>query len=127
MAISLEELRRQREQIQKHLDWLDAKIAAEASDQPTTSQDPKSPVQAEVTDTTEATPQTSELPAPTEASAALQRSDSSLKDDRFESEQPEFKAKTAEELKRAQIGCIALFILATTLFLFLLFGLPYLL
>ncbi len=26
MAISLEELKRQREQIQKHLDWLDAKI-----------------------------------------------------------------------------------------------------
>lgn len=127
MAISLEELRRQREQIQRHLDWFDAKIAAHASDQPTTSRDPESPVQAKAPDTTEAAPQTSELPAPAEASAAFQRSDSSLNDDRSESDQPEFKAKTAQELKRAQIGCIALFILATTLFLFLLFGLPYLL
>ena len=120
MAISLEELKRQRDQIQKHLDWLDAKIAelapqaeekAPALEVPTP---PKAEAPAEEVD--EATPD--ELPFHRDESVpvvALEMTPSS------------YQAKTQSELMRAKVGCLVLFILSTALFLFLLFGLPYLL
>lgn len=114
MAISLEELKRQREQIQQHLEWLDAKITE--LDHPKTSPEPK-PEKAEVGAPNEAaeTPPKTEYPS---ASAPAHLPDI---------EAPTYKAKTQGEVRRAKIGCFVLFILSTLLFLFLLFGLPYLL
>lgn len=108
MAISLEELRRQRAQIQQHLDWLDAKIAA-AENQAAPALQPET---------------RTEQPRPTERPEhAVNQTDPDVGPD---TETSQFKAKTSEDLKRAKIGCVVLFVGATALFLFLLFGLPYL-
>mgnify|MGYP001114657122 CR=1 FL=1 len=119
MAIRLEELKRQREQIQKHLAWLDdkiaeltqeAKVADDEKSSPSPSQEAQlytSPTVGEDTSAEEAEPpNTGTFPPELDA--------------------PTYKAKTQGELKRAKIGCILFFILGIALFLFLLFGLPYL-
>ena len=159
MAISLEELRRQREQIQKHLDWLDAKIAAEADNvacptreaeaqrrllagRPEQSANQTEPEtesgNAPATDNFESARHLEDTTAFTKSKPEVQdkraRHDTEIGQVSPSAEQPEsateapqFKAKTAEELARAKIGCVVFFVLATALFLFLLFGLPYLL
>ena len=116
MAISLEELKRQREQIQKHLEWLDAQIAGlETSSQKESEQSVPSTVSPEASTQNTETVKSQEEPSKT---APLPEHDP---------EAPHYKAKTKGELRRAQFGCLALFILSNALFLFLLFGLPYLL
>jgi hypothetical protein len=109
MAISIEELKRQRDHIKKHLDWLDARIreADTSSEGPASTSDPE-----------ETVPPTQAAPATAQPAAAkpLEEVDTS-----------KFKEKTAQDLRRAKIGCVMIFVLATALFLFLLFGLPYLL
>ena len=125
MAISLEELKRQREQIQQHLAWLDAKIAeldkTEGDEPVKTEAAPLESPKPEVsTDAPEETSEDTakETTAEPEAKPAVLEPDPNA---------PVYKAKTQGELRRAQIGCVALFALSTALFLFLLFGLPYLL
>ena len=110
MAISLEELKRQREQIQKHLDWLDAKIS-ELEPQVEGSKT-KPPIQsAEKSQALETSSTESQTPLP-----------------KVEPEpeiEPTYQAKTQNELLRAKVGCFLFFVLGIVLFIFLLFGLPY--
>jgi len=114
----LNELRAQRELIQKHLEWMDQKIAAldqheeqstEAADEASNKTLDGAPEKVAETD------KVSEAPPPEQEDV--------------EDDQPfgRYKAPTANEIHRAKIGCLVLFVLSTLLFLFLLFGLPYLL
>lgn len=113
MAISLEELKRQRAQIQKHLDWLDTKIREQspqdeapkaAKAEPTTA-----PAEPELVDeTSEASAETREVIVP-----------------KIEMEGQVYQSKTQDELLRAKVGCVLFFVLGIVLFLFLLFGLPF--
>jgi len=106
MPCSLEELKQQRALIRKHLDWLDAKIKG-LEDQASTKE----------TDAAEAPDGGLPTRQPeTEDSAASAPLPEDLSS----------PAHTQGDLRRAKIGCLALFIIATALFLFLLFGLPYL-
>ena len=117
MASLLEELKQQREQIQKHLAWIDAKIA-ELSKKDEGEESDKNVAS---TATAQECVARTEPPSPPEAN----------------NEEPlpyepnldasAYKAKTQSELHRAKIGCLVLFVLGCALFLFLLFGLPYLL
>jgi hypothetical protein len=140
MATSLEELQRQRAQIQSHLDWLDAKIAecnasnakhhrAESewtlpieknertSHQAPPPKTPSSNPSVEATVKKEASPPAEEIVP--EALSSLPELPGIKKST--------YVAKTQSELRRAKIGCFALFVFGCLLFLFLLFGLPYLL
>ncbi len=118
MAIPLEELQRQREQIQKHLEWLDAKIRelAPESEQTQTESPPKviAPVE-------------SVKAEPEEERSEIDSSEEAKRIPEVEVNGQVYKAKTADELMRAKVGCLVLFVLSCLLFLFLLFGLPYLL
>lgn len=116
MASLLEELKQQREQIQKHLAWLDAKIA-ELSKKDEGKESDKSVAS---TATAQEAVTSTEPPNPQEAN------DEPLPYEP-DPDSPAYQAKTQGELRRAQIGCLVLFILSCALFLFLLFGLPYLL
>ncbi len=125
MAISLEELKRQREQIQKHLNWLDTKIAeleppeakpnSETAAAPKEVSTPKVESKSEEAEPTETTPENKET------------GDANMIAMSPEIEGSTYKAKTQDELMRAKVGCFVLFVLGCLLFLFLLFGLPYLL
>jgi predicted metal-dependent hydrolase len=132
MSVPLEELKQQRAQIQAHLAWIDAKIAAYDS-QPQTDPPEISALAA--------SKQLHAKPKPTEDSTHTQAhenvaiedhtSQANTTDLEFPSELPEiekstYKARTQSELKRAKIGCVLFFILSCLLFLFLLFVLPYL-
>jgi hypothetical protein len=110
MAISLEELKRQREQIQKHLDWLDAKIF-ELKPQVEGSETEPLRKSAEKSQALETSSTESQTPLP-----------------KVEPEpeiEPTYQAKTQNELLRAKVGCFLFFVLGIVLFIFLLFGLPY--
>jgi hypothetical protein len=124
MAISLEELKRQREQIQKHLEWLDAKIGE------FTTSETELPKAEEVPEVTPPRPEGSQhhIPPETVASQTVPGQDKpNAPTYEPDPDAPEYKAKTANELRRAKVGCLLLFILSVALFLFLLFKLPYLL
>jgi hypothetical protein len=116
MSEPLEELRAQRALIQKHLDWLDAQIqrAEGSADQPSASTGQpavkslaKDAIETPPGQTPKAASQTPVEPIP----------------DMDELTPP---ASGGSDLRRAQIGCFAFFAISTLLFLFLLFGLPYL-
>ena len=112
----LEELRLQRELIRKHLAWLDQKIDTLENKKPevttqelaTDSNIPDFPA-----DTVEA-PHESEMPGQPQ-------------EEEDEAELYTYKSDTGNEIRRAKIGCLLLATLGSLLFLFLLFGLPYLL
>ncbi|TVP75836.1 MAG: hypothetical protein EA353_13140 [Puniceicoccaceae bacterium] len=147
MAISLEELRRQRAAIQQHLDWLDAKIAAEDTAADTAADSPVAcplagrpehelpPVACPLAgrpkhdESPENDPEPASETGNTEGARERARHETSeaTPEPLADPEAPHFKAKTAKEVTRAKIGCVVIFALATALFLFLLFGLPYLL
>jgi hypothetical protein len=116
MSQSLEELRAQRDLIQKHLDWLDAQIqrAEGSADQQSASiEQPtaESIAQAAVV----ATPnQASKIPIQPPAEPILNVDELAR------------PPSSGSDLRRAQIGCLAFFVIITLLFLFFLFGLPYL-
>lgn len=143
MALSLEELRHQREQIQQHLNWLDAHIA---------QLDHSTPVDAQHRNwaklhwnlQTKEAAQTSPLAIePAATTHTLNTSASSLSGRARclrSSTSPDtptapeasdiadrYEPHAQHTLFRAKMGCLALFVLSTVLFLFLLFGLPYLL
>jgi sortase (surface protein transpeptidase) len=117
MALSLEELKQQRAQIQKHLDWLDAAIAelGPASEEPKASE-------AEPT----TAPAKPALPTePPTSSTATGTATGEAKVPKVEIEGQVYQSKTQDELRHARIGCFLFFLLGIVLFLFLLFGLPY--
>lgn len=112
MASLLEELKQQREQIKKHLEWLDRKIAelskGDVNESAENSAVPLPP---------ENDPETKPLEEAKNKSSSFEP----------DPDAPTYKESTQGELRRGQFGCLALFILSCALFLFLLFGLPYLL
>lgn len=117
MDQSLEELRAQRELIRKHLEWIDRQLAAAETDKPNaptseTTCPPEAP---------EASPVKTTQPTEKAKDTAPEESKVFVNDD------PErLHAPAPVDLTRAKIGCLALFFLSSFLFLFLLFGLPYL-
>ena len=114
----LEELRAQRELIRKHLLWLDRNIAElESGDPPKLETPDKGSVNRpnDGSDKSGGSDETAEAPSP------------HLEDEALDETFGRYKAPTANDIQRAKIGCLVLFVLATLLFLFLLFGLPYLL
>lgn len=151
MAISLEELKKQREQIKKHLEWLDQKIdelggheedAKEATAPLKLKASAEESVEVEIAETKEET-KAIEVTEETNVADAIDTPaiESTGKEPAkeptaepapphlFEPDPnaPVYKAKTQGELRKAQIGCVFIFIVSIALFLFLLFGLPYLL
>lgn len=118
MSEPLEELRAQRALIQKHLNWLDAQIAiAEGSaDQPMASVD--QPVMEATAGATKPTTRIiiTEEDAPT----------STFIETLHGSDEERHLASGTSDVRRAQIGCFLFFAVGTLLFLFFLFGLPYL-
>lgn len=117
MSQSIDELRAQRALIQQHLDWLDAQIKCVA---PTTQIMPTSIDQPLGADhTAVVTAVTSPLET-VEAGQTMQIEPS-------EEVHARCRSKTnSSDLKRLQLGCITCFVITALLFLFLLFGLPYL-
>ena len=114
----IEELRAQRTLIKKHLDWLDLQIKQSESNHADSSS------------------------ADTVEKVSVKSFPDGLKDQKFERKfassnsteeanipiEANFtKSTSANDIKRLQIGCFTLFATATLLFLFILFGLPYLL
>lgn len=117
MALSLEELKQQRAQIQKHLDWLDASI----SELEPASEVPKAPE-------AEPTKASAESALPTEpptSSTATGTATGETKVPKVEIDGQVYQSKTQDELLHAKVGCFLFFLLGIVLFLFLLFGLPY--
>jgi chromosome segregation ATPase len=121
MSEPLEELRAQRALIQMHLNWLDAQIAnAEGSTGQVTPSSRQLTAEAEQATLKAATSATCINTAENDVSATT--STETLDD--FDQER--HLASGASDVKRAQIGCLLIFISGTLLFLFLLFVLPYL-
>jgi hypothetical protein len=110
----LEELRTQRELIQKHLAWLDQKIAKLESDEPKSD----APAADDASKTQDTSPDDSKATHATNPPIAIE--------EEAEVAFGRYKAPAGDQVLRAKIGCLILFILGTLLFLFLLFGLPYL-
>lgn len=116
----LKELRTQRELIRKHLAWLDQKIGAltgESRKAEVASVDPEVPVEP-----AEATAESSSSVNDSTAAKSVGSSE-----DELDRELSRYAPPTGDSVLRAKIGCLVLFVLSTALFLFLLFGLPYLL
>ena len=102
----IEELRAQRTLIQNHLKWLDDQIR-----------------QAELTEPTHPSPEnhTQEKNPPEQAVDQTEPASVGSAETTF------IQSSNASDIKTAQVGCLVLFAALTLLFLFLLFGLPYLL
>ena len=113
----IKELRAQRELLQKHLDWLDQKIAdLDDSELKEESQEPQ--------------PQKENVPPEADKVEEDKHEElevTALIGDPASKIVSDYKAATGSELQRAKIGCLVLFLLGIGLFLFLLFVLPYLL
>jgi hypothetical protein len=115
MSEPLEELRAQRDLIQKHLDWLDQQIAiAESSAEQTTTPINQPPVAKNAVEPTVKMP------------AVVSPQEPASINPEFEIDEERHLASNTSDVKRAQIGCFLIFVAGTLLFLFLLFGLPYL-
>ncbi len=126
MSEPLEELRAQRDLIQKHLDWLDQRIVATEEllgatpeKKATAAQDATLPAKviAQAVISTAPSTRTATVTVPVMPIEATTEETLEL---------PELTSNTSS-LRSAQIGCVAIFAAITLLFIFLLFGLPYLL
>jgi hypothetical protein len=116
MSEPLEELRAQRALIQKHLDWLDAQIKSAEGlvDQPTPSTDQP------VVEAAVGAP-------PTRTQIIITEEDAPTSIETLGGfDEERHLATSTSDVKRAQIGCFLIFVVGILLFLFLLFGLPYL-
>jgi len=117
MSQSIDELRAQRALIQQHLDWLDGQIKCAA---PTTQSMPTSidqPLGAVHTAVVTA------VTSPLETVGAVQ----TMQIEPTEEVHTTARSKTnPSDLKRLQLGCVTCFVITALSFLFLLFGLPYL-
>ncbi|MGJ8640644.1 MAG: hypothetical protein ACSHYA_14740 [Opitutaceae bacterium] len=114
MDTRLEELRAQRALIKNHLDWIDRQLAeAEGStDAPT---DDPIPISAP------------DLPPKAEPLSTPETSINKTEIDDEAIDLKHYASPIKNDIRTANIGCIALFVIGSGLFLFLLFGLPYLL
>ena len=116
MSRKIEELRVQRELIQKHLNWLDAQI----NDAEDIGSDNTSNLAEDVSKTSalakDAPEQGIKKPVVLDT---LTNPDSKI-DGIF------MESSSVSDVKNAKVGCFIIFAVATLLFLFLLFGLPYL-
>jgi len=109
----IDELRAQRDQIQKHLNWIDRKIL-EAEIQQTTQEAP--------------TNQPDQLVPKSRPLSDLKTSHIDAPESHDEPNPEKFATAPGQgDVTNAKVGCIVLFLLGTGLFVFLLFGLPYLL
>ena len=116
MSREIEELRAQRELIQKHLNWLDAQI----SDAEGIGSDNTSNLTEDVSKTSALAKDAPEqgikkpvvLDTPTNPDSKI--------------ESLFMESSSISDVKTAKIGCFIIFAAATLFFLFLLFGLPYL-
>ena len=125
----LEELRAQRERIQQHLQWLEQTIARLERGTPTeappeqTAHDSIAPVGTAQGKTD------NPLDAETAADAphSLPPLASAGQAGDLGGGHTRYPAPPGDPIRQAKTGCLILFCLATGLFLFLLFGLPYLL
>lgn len=121
----LEELRAQRELLQKHLEWLDQKI--KQCDDPDTAGNggPRAAVTEETdagkNDTTDA-----EAPESLAYETAAEKPNEPSEEE-IDRELNRYNTTSGDPVLRAKLGCFVLFVLSTILFFFLLFGLPYLL
>ena len=105
-----EELRRQRDLVARHLAWLDTKIAeAEGTPAPADAVAPQATAQS----SPHAPPPTTVNPESTPAAPELLGED--------------YRSSTADQIRSAKVGCVLLTVGAIALFVFVLFGLPYLL
>lgn len=123
MSESLEELRAQRDLIQQHLNWLDAQITSaeeEGSTEQRTTAGHQAAVAARAVTAPVETPTAAVAPnyAPAESTTPYPPT--------LEFDEAHHPSSKTSDLKRAQIGCFLFFSIAILLFLFLLFGLPYL-
>ncbi|CAA6678281.1 MULTISPECIES: hypothetical protein [unclassified Lentimonas] len=132
MSEPLEELRAQRALIQQHLDWLDARIAAsEGSSTIAPLAQGQSQSGAEVPSSPEFATK-AEASEPAAPKSATMAQFAKLPDPIEEPAAPLFdidpaaQSSTTSDIRKAQIGCLAIFTIAILGFLFLLFGLPYL-
>jgi len=107
----LKELRIQRQFIRKHLDWIEQKIASLENNQ---SSGEKQLPHSEIKPEASTEPWLDNAPTEETKNEADQALDA-------------YRPANSKDLQRAKIGCLALFLLCSALFLFLLFGLPYLL
>lgn len=122
MSEPLDELRAQRLLIQKHLSWLDQQIRLAEDNQA------EHPCCATTSASIETTSD-KEFPSKHDSSEQLlARSDVTQAELTNEYSAHHYVGSgTSKQLRDAKIGCLAIFIILTALFLFLLFGLPYLL
>lgn len=120
MSQSIEELHAQRKLIQKHLDWLDQQIReAEAKGSVSRLDVSDKRPETSVPETVAVDPQRIERAG--DAESDLTETDYGTIDERL------MESSNVSEIKQAQVGCLIFFAAITLLFLFLLFGLPYLL
>lgn len=120
MSEPLEELRAQRDLIQQHLNWLDAQIAsAEGSSDQTTP--PTNQAATEAAAASAIKTPTVTVPAkiaPQEPTPSVAPA--------LEFDEERHLSSGTSDVRRAQIGCFLIFAGGVLAFLFLLFGLPYL-
>ncbi|MEO0511071.1 MAG: hypothetical protein AAF065_14570 [Verrucomicrobiota bacterium] len=119
----LEELRTQRKLIQKHLEWIEKKIIELERRDEGSSTLPAS------LETAEAGPSSVEPSKNSTEETKIEsaRSEALLENSEEEQVLKAYQPPTGSDVARAKIGCLVLFFLSIALFLFLLFGLPYLL
>ena len=110
MSARIKELRAQRELIQKHLDWLDAQIN-----------------QVEGTKVDSQTTETSQTTSIHEKSSVVDPPNSSNTHRALDVDAQMARYSSTVDIQNIRLGCFMFFAVATLLFLFLLFGLPYLL
>ncbi|MEN8661896.1 MAG: hypothetical protein ACN4GF_12435 [Lentimonas sp.] len=113
MDKQIEELRAQRDLIQQHLEWINRQLAEAEGTQAVNEPNKTEPLSTETEPLDE---------APTEHSSTEATKPIEIDDNKLKSLAPPLH----NDLFRAKIGCLLLFALGIGLFLFLLFGLPYL-
>ena len=132
MSDSLEELKAQRAAIALHLAWLDTIIASAESDlkspTDTVANDASLPVSPGLSAAKPiAAAPTTSPPLASDAVKSESTDPVPTKLGETPPELDEYEQTQSSEIHRAKFGCVALFIFGCLFFLFLLFGLPYLL
>ena len=128
MPDPLEELRAQRDLVRSHLEWLDRRIREAEAERESERRENGNGAAPEAAGQT-GIPADSAADAPTSAAAATGAADDAPPQS---TETPEpaidghFVSTAAIDANRAKLGCVVVFVAVTALFLFLLFGLPYL-
>ena len=123
MSESLEELRAQRDLIQQHLNWLDTQIAsAEGSTGQRATAGHQPAVVARVV--AQAPTTSVETPTPTVTPNHAPPGPTTSHPPTLEFDEAHHLSSGTSDVKRAQIGCLLIFVGGILIFLFLLFGLP---